>query len=133
MNSVVSNDDEANRKMIDEFAKVLKPGGKLYGFFQTTLCYVDICYLSRQHAHCMTEGFVDVAHNRVWDAEWQAAQIYYTPLRLNRIFKEAGLKRLSMEIDFLDSERFVEFFKEGIGHDDPDIYCWHLLVRYEKE
>jgi hypothetical protein len=81
----------------------------------------------------MTEGFVDVAHNRVWDAEWQAAQIYYTPLRLNRIFKEAGLKRLSMEIDFLDSERFVERFKKGIDHDDPDIYCWHLLVRYEKE
>jgi SAM-dependent methyltransferase len=42
VNSVVSDDDEANRKMIDEFAKALKPGGKLYGFFQTTLCYVDI-------------------------------------------------------------------------------------------
>lgn len=133
VNSVVSNDDEANRKMIDEFAKVLKPGGKLYGFFHTTLCYVDICYLSRKHAHCMTEGFVDVAHNRVWDTKWQTAQIYYTPLRLNRIFKEAGLKRLSMEIDFLDSERFVEVFKEDIDHDDPDIYCWHLLVRYEKK
>ncbi|EAW36271.1 class I SAM-dependent methyltransferase [Lyngbya sp. PCC 8106] len=133
VNSVVSGDDEINRKMIYEFSKVLKPGGKIYGFFQSTLCYVEICYLSRQHAHCMTEGFVDVAHNKVWDAEWQNAQIYYTPLRLNRIFKEAGMKRLSMEIDFLDSEPFAEMFQQMIGHDDPDIYCWQLLVRYEKE
>lgn len=133
VNTVVSSEDETNRQMIREFAKVLKPGGKIYGYFPTTLCFLEIAYFSRNHAHCITEGYIDVYGNKVWDAEWQDAQIYYTPLRLNRIFKEAGLKRLSLEIDVLDSEPFVSMFKEMIGHDDPDIYLWQLLVRYEKE
>ena len=133
VNSVVSRDDETNRQMIREFGKVLKPGGKIYGYFQSTLCYLEIAYFSRKHAHCVTEGFIDVYGNKVWDAQWQYAQIYYTPLRLNRIFKEAGLKRLNIEIDFFDSEPFVSMFKKMIEHDDPDIFMWHLLVRYEKE
>lgn len=133
VNTVVSSEDETNRQMIREFAKVLKPGGKIYGYFPTTLCFLEIAYFSRNHAHCITEGYIDVYGNKVWDAEWRDAQIYYTPLRLNRIFKEAGLKRLSLEIDVLDSEPFVSMFKEMIGHDDPDIYLWQLLVRYEKE
>jgi len=33
---------------------------------------------------------------------------------------------------FLDNE-FVSMFKEMIEHDDPDIFMWHLLARYEKE
>ena len=133
VNSVVSSEDTINRQMIREFGKVLKPGGELYGFFPTTLCFLEIAYFSRKHAHCVTEGFIDVYGNKVWDSEWQNAQIYYTPLRLNRIFKEAGLKRLTVEMDFFDSEPFVSMFKEMIGHDDPDILLWHLLVRYGKE
>jgi SAM-dependent methyltransferase len=133
VNSVVSSEDKTNREMIREFGKVLKPGGKIYGYFPTTLCFLEIAYFSRKHAHCVTEGFIDVYGNKVWDAEWQNAQIYYTPLRLNRIFKAAGLKQLSLEMEFLDYEPFVSMFKEMIEHDDPDIFLWHLLVRYEKE
>lgn len=133
VNAVVSSEDETNRQMMQEFGKVLKPGGKLYGYFPTTLCFLEIAYFSRKHAHCITEGYIDVYGNKVWDADWQDAQIYYTPLRLHRIFKEAGLKRLSLEMEFLDFEPFVSMFKEMIEHDDPDIYLWHLLARYEKE
>ncbi|TAG75264.1 MAG: class I SAM-dependent methyltransferase, partial [Oscillatoriales cyanobacterium] len=131
-NSVVSSEDKTNRQMIREFGKVLKPSGKIYGYFPTTLCFLEIAYFSRKHAHCVTEGFIDVYCNKVWDAEWQDAQIYYTPLRLNRIFKEAGLKQLCLEMEFLDYEPFVSMFKAQIQHDDPDIFLWHLLVRYEK-
>jgi hypothetical protein len=53
-------------------------------------------------------------------------------LRLNRIFKEAGLKQLSLEMEFLDYEPFVSMFKEMIDRDDPDIFLWHLLARYQK-
>jgi hypothetical protein len=54
-------------------------------------------------------------------------------LRLNRIFKEAGIKTTHIEMGFFDSEPFVSMFQQMIGHDDPDIFLWHLLVRYEKE
>lgn len=133
VNSVVSSEDETNRKMIREFGKVLKPGGKLYGYFQSIYCFLEIAYLSKNHAHCITQGFIDLPHNIVWGIDWTASQIYYTPLLLNRIFKEAGFKRLALENYFLDSDILASIFKEDIGHDDPDIYEWTLLARYEKE
>jgi SAM-dependent methyltransferase len=132
VNAVVSSEDEANRQMIGEFGKVLKPGGKLYGFFPTIYCFLEIAYLSKNHAHCLTEGFIDLPHNTVWGVDWRDPQIYYSPLRLNRIFKEAGLKRLSLETYFLDSDILAPAFEQDIGHDDPDIYEWTLLARYEK-
>ena len=88
--------------------------------------------MSRKHPHCVTDKIIDFSGNQVGNAEWPDAQIYYTPLGLNRIFKEAGLKQLSLEMEFLDYEPFVSMFKEMIDHDDPDIFLWHLLARYHK-
>lgn len=38
VNCVVSSQDKTNRQMIREFGKLLKPSGKIYGYFPTTLC-----------------------------------------------------------------------------------------------
>jgi len=129
---VVSGEDEINRQMIQEFSKVLKPGGKLYGFFPTIFCPLEIAHLSKPHAYWVTEGLINLPHNTIHGRDWHYRQINYTPLRLNRIFKEAGFKRLNFEIYFLDSEPLANVLKEDIEHDDPDIYLWDLLVRYEK-
>lgn len=131
--AVVSSEDEVNRQIIQEFSKVLKPGGKLYGFFPTIFSPLEIAHLSKQHAYWVTEGLVNIGHNTLHGRLWNFRQIHYTPLRLNRIFKEAGLKRLNFEIYFLDSEVLFNVLKEDIEHDDPDICLWNLLVRYEKE
>jgi SAM-dependent methyltransferase len=40
VNSVVSSEDKTNREMIREFGNVLKPGGKIYAYFPTTLCFL---------------------------------------------------------------------------------------------
>jgi hypothetical protein len=131
--AVVSSEDEINRQIIHGFSKVLKPGGKLYGFFPTIFSPLEIAHLSKQHAYWVTEGLVNIGHNTLHGLYWHYRQIHYTPLRLNRIFKEAGLKRLNFEIYFLDSEVLTNVLKENIEHDDPDICLWDLLVRYEKE
>ncbi|MGB3205058.1 MAG: hypothetical protein WBB28_08725 [Crinalium sp.] len=131
--AVVSSEDEINRQMIGEFSKVLKLDGKLYGLFPTIFSPLEIAHLSKKHAYWVTEGLVNVAHNTLHGRDWHYSQINYTPLRLNRIFKEAGLKRLNFEIYFLDSELLANVLKEDIEHDDPDICLWNLLVRYEKE
>jgi|GEM_PF-1001515 len=131
--AVVSSEDEINRQIIHEFSKVLKPGGKLYGFFPTIFCPLEIAHLSKPHAYWVTQGLVNVPHNTLHGRDWHYSQIHYTPLRLNRIFKEVGFKRLNFEIYFLDSEILANVLKEDIEHDDPDIYLWDLLVRYEKE
>lgn len=131
--AVVSSEDEVNRQIIQEFSQVLKPGGKLYGFFPTIFCPLEIAHLSKKHAYWVTEGLVNIGHNTLHGRDWHYRQIHYTPLRLNRIFKEAGFKRLNFEIYFLDSEVLANVLKEDIEHDDPDISLWDLLIRYEKE
>jgi SAM-dependent methyltransferase len=131
--AVVSSEDEINRQIIHEFSQVLKPGGKLYGCFPTIFSPLEIAHLSQKHAYWVTEGLVNVGHNKLHGRDWHYTQIHYTPLRLNRIFKETGFKRLNFEIYFFDSEVLANVLKEDIEHDDPDIFLWDLLVRYEKK
>jgi len=132
VNSVLAGEDDQNRQMIDEFYKVLKPGGRLYGFFPSIFWDLEIAYLLQSKAHWLTDGQIDLAHSACYDHRWNSRQIYYTPLRLNRIFKEAGFKRLSFEVSFDDSDTAISNLKEVFGIDEPDVYSWELLVRLEK-
>lgn len=133
VNSVLSGEDKKNRQMLCEFYKVLKPGGKLYGFFPTIFCELEFAYLSASKAHWLTDGSINLSNSAYYEKEDNDFQIFYTPLRLNRIFKEAGFKRLSFELDFADSDILAAHVKECYELDDPDIYYWHFLVRLEKE
>lgn len=136
VNSVLSGDDVKNRQMLGEFYKVLKPGGKLYGFFPTIFWHLEVSYLSRSKAYWLTDGTINLSDSAYYDKKYNDRQILYTPLRLNRIFKEAGFKRLSFEVHFGDSDILVANLKECDDEDkidEPDIYCWHFLVRFEKE
>lgn len=132
VNSVLSGDDQINRQMLAEFYQVLKPGGKLYGFFPTIFWDLEVAYLDKSKAYWLTDGTIDLPHSAWHDKEWKDRQIYYTPLRLNRIFKEIGFKRLSFEIDIDDSATAMNNLKNIYDLDDPDIYPWEFLVRFEK-
>lgn len=132
VNSVLSGEDKINRQMLAEFYQVLKPGGRLYGFFPTIFWDLEVAYLDKSKAHWLTDGTIDLLHSSWNDKEWKDCQIYYTPLRLNRIFTEIGFKRLSFEIDFNDSASARANQKNLYDIDDPDIYPWEFLVRLEK-
>lgn len=133
VNSVVSREDDENRQMLREFSKVLKPGGKIYGFFPTIFWQLEVAYLSKEKAHWLTDGTINLPYSASYDAEDNYRQILYTPLRLNQIFKEAGFKRLSFEVFLGDSDILVANLKNIFEVDDPDIYLWQFLVRLEKE
>jgi SAM-dependent methyltransferase len=133
VNSVLSLEDELNREMLKEFFKVLKPGGKLYGFFPTVFCLLEIAHLYPDKAHWITSGGINIPESASYPPDGKNGQIHYTPLRLNRIFKEVGFKRLSFEIYFGDSDILINALKEYGGIDDPDICMWEFLVRLEKE
>jgi SAM-dependent methyltransferase len=133
VNSVLSAEDEINRQMIGEFCKVLKPGGKLYGFFSSIFWDLEVAYLTKSHAHWLTDGSVNFPQSAAYINGSNQRQTFYTPLRLNRIFKEAGFHRLSFELDFFDSDILSAKLQEGEKLDDPDIYSWEFLVRYEKQ
>ena len=130
--SVLSSDDARNRQMIREFYKVLKPGGKLYGSFPSILADLELAYLNQSYAHWLTDGSINLpASAREYGGNHR--EIYYTPLRLNRIFKEAGFKRLNFELFFGDSDILINQVKEKAGLDDPDLCYWEFLVRLEKQ
>jgi hypothetical protein len=119
--------------MLKEFYKVLKPGGRLYGFFLTIFWDLEVAYLSQAKAHWLTDGTINLADSATYDRKWNDRQIFYTPLRLNRIFKEIGFKRLSFEVYLSDSPILVANMKETYDIDEPDIYPWEFLVRLEKQ
>jgi SAM-dependent methyltransferase len=133
VNSVVSGEDAINRQMLKEFYNVLKPRGKVYGFFPTIFECLECAYLYSPKASWLTDGSINLPDSAYYDRERNDRQIHYTPLRLNRIFKEAGFKRLSFEVYFGDSDILMESLKQLEGIDDPDICGWEFLVRLEKK
>jgi SAM-dependent methyltransferase len=133
VNSVVSGEDASNRQMLKEFYNLLKPKGKLYGFYPTIFDPLEIAFLDSSKACWLTDGSVNLPDSAYYDRERNDRQIHYTPLRLNRIFKEAGFKRLSFEVYFTDSDILMKSLKEVEGIDDPDICSWEFLVRLEKK
>jgi SAM-dependent methyltransferase len=133
VNSVLSDDDVKNRQMLREFYEVLKPGGRLYGFFPTIFWDLEVAYLSQAKAHWLTDGTINLSDSAIYDRKWNDRQIFYTPLRLNRIFKETGFKRLSFEVYLSDSAISVANLKETYDIDEPDIFDWVFLVRFEKD
>lgn len=132
-NSVVSGDDLTNRRMLHEFCQVLKPEGRLYGFFPCIYLFLECCYLDEAMATWLTNGAVNLPHSSLCCVP-DKPQICYTPLRLNAILKEAGFKRLSFEIYMGDSDILMENCKDPNDpyYNDPDFFSWLFLVRYEK-
>ena len=133
VNAVVADDDLKNRQMIREFYQVLKPGGKIYGFFPTIYCDLEIAYLDASKSRWLTDNIINLTDSaNYYHKNHYNHQILYTPLRLNRIFHEAGFQRLGFEIFFNDSDIAANNYREKLGISDLDIVHWQFLVRYEK-
>ncbi|MCW5317197.1 methyltransferase [Nostoc sp. KVJ3] len=133
VNAVVSDDDLKNRQMIREFYQVLKPGGKIYGFFPTIYCDLEIAYLDSSKSHWLTDSIINLTDSaNYYHKNRYNRQILYTPLRLNRIFQEAGFQRLGFEVFFNDSDNTANNYREKLEINDLDIVHWQFLVRYQK-
>jgi SAM-dependent methyltransferase len=130
VNSVLSDLDAHNRQMLAEFNRVLKPGGKLYGFFPTVFCGVEIDILTLGQNERLENGEIDLIGSTLYERKQDCHQIFYMPLRLKRIFREVGFNRSNFEIFFCESEYFNS--KDIYGIDDPDICIWEFLVRLQK-
>lgn len=130
VNSVLSDVDTHNRQMLAEFHRILKPNGKLYGFFPTVFCGVEIDLLTFGQNKRLNSGEIDLISSTLYEKKQDCYQIFYTPLRLKQIFREIGFNRLNFEIFFCESEYFNS--KDIYGIDDLDICIWEFLVRLQK-
>ncbi|MCV6636890.1 methyltransferase domain-containing protein [Candidatus Albibeggiatoa sp. nov. NOAA] len=132
-NSVLSSNDLANRKMIQEFYRVLKPSGFLRGLYPSVYFVQEIAYLDKKFSHLATDGSINIAKSSLYESKNDQVQILYTPLRLKEIFESAGFKRKTFEVYFLDTPHFLAE-NERIYHISPDsgLCVWEFMVTFVK-
>lgn len=128
-NSVVSDSDSENRSMISEFHKALKPGGVLVGFFPTILCTLDVAYTSGNE---QLKKEIDMDGSSFYDPNQSISQVFYRPLHLRRIFKEAAFEIDRVEIFYCDTPHLKAETKKHYGIDDDDLVVYeHFVVAHK--
>jgi len=128
VNSVLSESDAENRQILKSCFEALAPGGALVGMFPTIFAPIDIAYLEKTRDRLQ---YVDLERSSLYETKQKIWQIFYTPLRLRQILKEAGYRLEKMEIFFCDSPYFLEHSRQYYGMDDPDnvIYEFSIVAR----
>lgn len=126
VNSVLSDLDSENRALLRRFREALPTGGLLAGFFPTILTPLEFGYL--QPDRRMLDR-VNMEECRFTEDKQGVTQIFYTPLRLRAVLREAGFVLTRMEVVFFDSPELADHARDyyGLG-DDPDVMAWELFV-----
>ena len=119
VNSVLSSSDSENRQILRSCFEVLSPGCALVGYFPTIYAAFEIQTIDVK----AITGAIDVRKCLFYEERQGMHQIFYTPLRLRRVLKEAGFRLTHMEIVFIDIS------KEYYGmEEDSDLAVYELLV-----
>jgi SAM-dependent methyltransferase len=133
VNSILGAEDALNRAMVQECYRTLRESGRLVGFFPTIFCALEHSYLYPGVQFFRTGGFLSVEDNAFYDKERRTRQLYYSPLRLARICKEAGFTRERFELFFFDSEYARRQTEKIYGiPPDSDLFIWEILAVLKK-
>lgn len=131
VNSILSESDAENREILASCARALRPDGVFVGLFPSILANLDLAVLAGDNRLRST---VDVESSTKLELQQDAKQIFYTPLRLRVIVREAGLALERFEIVFLDAVEFRkpdQTYRELI-YPDEDLVTYEYFVRARK-
>ena len=132
-NSILSNHDLLNRRIIKECYRVIKRNGNLCGFFPTIFCAFEWAHLDNRYSHFLTNNIINFVKNSLYETTQQCGQIFYTPLRLQQIFNETGFKRKTFEIYFFDNDYFKKENEKIYGlPPDSGLCVYEFFVLMEK-
>ncbi len=130
VNSILSESDRENRRILASIRRSLRAGGVLLGFFPTVFSSLEIAHVSNDQRR---KDDLDLERSMKFEPAQKAFQIFYTPLRLRMILREAGFELVSMEIFFLDSEDLRrqpgEWNEFTADDDDLAIYEQYVVAR----
>jgi 2-polyprenyl-3-methyl-5-hydroxy-6-metoxy-1,4-benzoquinol methylase len=129
VNSILSEDDIENRLILKECQKALKNGGVLVGIFPTIFCPIDIGYLDKSTSFLED---ADIMTNTLIEKKQNTKQIFYTPLRLRYVLKEAKFKIEKFEVYFFDSPYFLEHSCEYYNIQENDVVVYEHFIVAEK-
>jgi SAM-dependent methyltransferase len=133
VNSVISESDLENRKILAACFQALKPGGYLMGFFPTIFCSVDFAITSKSaqwRRYVKKRVDLDTFSEGI-KGKWDT-QIFYSPLLLDHILRETGFVRRKLEIYFLDTAYFLKEGRSVYGITDPDLRAYELFVTAQR-
>ena len=130
VNSILSDSDRENRQMLASIRETLRPEGVLVGFFPTVFASFEIASVSDDRERRAT---VDLERSTKYEPAQDDHQIFYTPLRLRMILREAGFEIALMEVYFLDSDYFRaeenEWNEFTIDDEDLVLYEHYVVAR----
>jgi hypothetical protein len=126
VNSVLSDLDDENRALLRRFREALPAGGLLAGFFPTIFTPLELGYLQPDRRMLAQ---VNLEECRFAEEKQGVTQIFYSPLRLRAVLREAGFELQRMEVVFFDSPELADHARTyyGLG-DDSDVMAWELFV-----
>ncbi|MFD6163276.1 class I SAM-dependent methyltransferase [Nocardia sp. NPDC060256] len=125
VNSILSDSDRENRAMLRACADTLRQGGRLVGFFPTIYCALEIATLER---HPGKLANIDLPTSTCFEEEQGVRQVFYTPLHLRRVMREAGLAVHRMELFFCDSDHFAGQGRRLYQIFDEDLVPYEFFV-----
>lgn len=131
VNSIVSETDSENRAIVRSCQKSLKPGGIFLAFFPDVFNTLDVSLIEETENipnKTWRREALDLPRSTYHEQEQDLEQIFYTPLRLRVVLREAGFNLDLMETFFCDSPEFIKQGKDYYGFDDPDIVLYENFV-----
>jgi ubiquinone/menaquinone biosynthesis C-methylase UbiE len=125
VNSILSESDDENRQMLHSAFRALRPSGRLIGFFPTIFAAFEIALLTEDSERL---AMIDLKTSMKYEPMQNASQIFYTPLGLRSILREAGFVLNSMETVFLDSDYMLQQARKLEVTDDATVVYEHFVV-----
>jgi SAM-dependent methyltransferase len=125
VNVLVDREDQVNRALVDEWATALVPSGRMVALLPIPWSGHEFAVLTGRDD---LRACLDLEQSRWFERHQGVVEVEYTPLRLRRILKEAGLELEELAIVFLDDPRSRAQAQVHYGLDDPDISIYEQLV-----
>jgi SAM-dependent methyltransferase len=125
VNVLVKSSDKANRALVKEWARALKPGGRLVMLVPILFCGLDLALLTarRDLWECL-----DLERSSWIERAQGVRQIEYSPLRIRRVLREAGLRLSDLRLIFLESATSRAQARTSYELDDEDLLIYEQLV-----
>jgi 2-polyprenyl-3-methyl-5-hydroxy-6-metoxy-1,4-benzoquinol methylase len=127
VNSIVSDSDQTNRLIIQNCHQALRPNGQMIAFFPDIFASLDIATIINDQDRFRK---INLKKSTFFEEAQNTYQVFYTPLRLRAILKEADFSVDRFETVFLDSEYFQQTGKDKVKFavDDPDLVIYENFI-----
>jgi SAM-dependent methyltransferase len=125
VNVLVMDSDLANRELVRSWARALRYGGRLILLAPVLFCGQDLALLTgrRDLWDCL-----DLERSSWLERRQGKSEVEYSPLRLRRVLREAGLRMTDIRLVFLEGASSREQSRVAYGLDDDDLLVYEQLV-----